>query len=259
MANDYVMAVKTIGLSKLGGRKPCTLRDAVRHNRREIQAELGAIGRINPTRSFSNVILFGAPTTEGVLHAANELLASAEVGKKKIRCDQVQAVEFVFSLGDDCTLFDRDDYWKCCLNWLVAERGMQVLTADIHRDEDNEHMHCLVSPVLRGKFEGSKLVNRTAFRELRESFWEKVAAPAGFKRPAAKLHGAVKAAAVELITEHLQRMEDPSVFSVLWPITQKAIKTNPLPFLQTLELSDREVALKLRAASQPASNPFLSQ
>lgn len=257
MANDYFMAVKTIGLSRLGGRKPCTLRDAVRHNRREIQAELGAIGRINPTRSSSNVILFGEPTTEGVLYAANEILVSAGIDQKKLRCDWTQAAEFVFSLGEDCSIVDRDDYWNCCLNWLVAERGVHVLTADIHRDEDNEHMHCLVSPVLRGKLEGSKLVNRTAFRELRESFWETVAAPAGFKRPAAKLYGAVKAAAVALVTEHLQRLEDPSVLSVLWPITQKAIKTNPLPFLQLLGLSDRDVVSKLRAASQPASSPSL--
>jgi hypothetical protein len=33
--------VKSIGLSKLGGRKPCTLTGAAKHNKRELAKELG--------------------------------------------------------------------------------------------------------------------------------------------------------------------------------------------------------------------------
>ena len=40
MSADYLMAVKSIGLSKLGGRKPCTLSGAAKHNKREQAYEL---------------------------------------------------------------------------------------------------------------------------------------------------------------------------------------------------------------------------
>lgn len=51
MASAYHFAVKTIGLSRCNGRKPCALLEAARHNLREIQAERGAIaGRIDALR-----------------------------------------------------------------------------------------------------------------------------------------------------------------------------------------------------------------
>ena len=47
-------AVKSIGLSTVGGRKPCDLITAARHNLREIQAELGAVGRIDASRMLTD-------------------------------------------------------------------------------------------------------------------------------------------------------------------------------------------------------------
>jgi len=40
MSGDYLLAVKSIGLSKIGGRKPCTLEAAAKHNKRENPREL---------------------------------------------------------------------------------------------------------------------------------------------------------------------------------------------------------------------------
>ena len=54
-------AVKSIGLSRVNGRKPCTLLEAARHNLREIQAEQGATGHIDPNPvSYTHLTL---PTT----------------------------------------------------------------------------------------------------------------------------------------------------------------------------------------------------
>jgi hypothetical protein len=50
-------AVKSIGMSKISRRKAQTLRGASRHNLREIQAEMGACGGINPLMTPQNRIL----------------------------------------------------------------------------------------------------------------------------------------------------------------------------------------------------------
>ena len=59
MSADYLMAVKSIGLSKLGGRKPCTLSGAAKHNKREQAHELEEKGRIDPERTRLNYSIAG--------------------------------------------------------------------------------------------------------------------------------------------------------------------------------------------------------
>lgn len=49
MAGDIAyFAAKTIGMSKVNGRKPCDLLTAARHNLREIRGRVGSVGRIDP-------------------------------------------------------------------------------------------------------------------------------------------------------------------------------------------------------------------
>ena len=55
---------------------------AARHNRRVIQAEMGATGSIDPTRSNLNETLMGPPTAEDVGKLAKTLMAAARVGKR---------------------------------------------------------------------------------------------------------------------------------------------------------------------------------
>ncbi|MDP3422314.1 MAG: hypothetical protein Q8S32_00965 [Burkholderiaceae bacterium] len=89
-------ALKTIGLSRCNGRKPCNLLEAARHNLREIQAELGARGHIDPQRMNSNATLAGPTTAAEVQALANELLAAVDTSK--LKRDHVQAIEAVFGL-----------------------------------------------------------------------------------------------------------------------------------------------------------------
>jgi hypothetical protein len=81
-------AIKTIGLSRCNGRKPCTLLEAARHNLREIQAEFGAGGHINPRRMADNVTLAGPATAAQVQAQADELLEL--VDRSRLKRDHVQ-------------------------------------------------------------------------------------------------------------------------------------------------------------------------
>lgn len=257
MPSEANFMVKSIGQSRVGGRKPCTLTQAIRHNRRDIQAELGSIERIDARRISQNSIIAGPPTWQEVHANAEDILQGAGVDSKTLRRDWVQAIEFVFTLDDNCTVPDWQEYWLACVRWLRQTHGMHVLSADVHRDEAREHLHCLVSPVHRGQLRGAKLIERKSLRKLTQSFWECVAGPAGLKRPNPKLSGRVRLAAADLVIERLTALEDPALRSPVWALYQKAIRVDPIPYLETLGLSQEAVRKQLLSDPAKTSNPML--
>lgn len=74
MSSDYIMAVKSIGLSTVNGRKPQTLESAAKHNKRMLAAELDGRGRIDANRVKLNYSLAGAADVDGVLAMASQQL-----------------------------------------------------------------------------------------------------------------------------------------------------------------------------------------
>lgn len=241
MSENYFLSVKSIGLSRIRGRTPCTLSDAIRHNRRAIQAEMGSIERIDPGLSDRNVILAGKPSCDQVQKEADTILRQCGIDSSTLRRDWVQGVEFLFGLGPGSPVTDRDRYWRSCVDWLGQTCKMHVLSADVHRDEVQEHLHCLVSPIQHGKYMGSKLIERYALQKLRESFWERVAGPAGLKRPNPKLVGHIKAAAAAFVIDHLKIIGDQVVQSAVWPLVQKDVWRDPVSHLEVLNLSFEQV------------------
>ena len=116
MAADIAyFAAKTVSMSKVNGRKPCDLLTAARHNLREIQAEMGSVGRIDPGRSATNAILAGPADAAQVQALAVSLLAAAGLNPAAMRRDHVQALEFVFSLPPSCGV-DPATYFARCLD-----------------------------------------------------------------------------------------------------------------------------------------------
>lgn len=75
MDDTLFFSTKSIGTSTRQNRKPQTLRDAVRHNRRQIQAEVGPFGRIDPARSHLNEILAGPVSPDEVVALAQSRMA----------------------------------------------------------------------------------------------------------------------------------------------------------------------------------------
>jgi hypothetical protein len=224
-------AIKTVGMSTCNGRKQCTLLEAARHNLREIQAELGASGHINPRRMANNVTLAGPATAAQVQAMADELLAA--VGTSKLKRDHVQAIEVVFSLPPEAPV-EPLAYFSRCLAWLRLAVPLPVLLATVHRDEAAPHMHALLLPVKDGKHVGGALNTRPNLKQLRESFFTRVAGPAGLKRDGAKVRGMVKQWAVAAVLARCEAMGLPVAMGPLWANYRASIEREPTPQMLVL-------------------------
>jgi hypothetical protein len=225
MDDAAYLGVKSIGLSRLGGRKPCTLLDAARHNLREIQAERGANSHIDAMRMGENIILAGACNADGVIKQADSLLASAGVGK--LRTDHCQAIELVFSLPDR-TEVDAVPYFERCLRWASTALGLPVLSAVVHMDEGARHCHVLTLPLKAGVHIGSKPIGKENLTKLRTSFFDKVAGPSGLARPMAKLYGPMRERVAAAVVARCRELGLPDANGVLWPLFEAMLRREPL-------------------------------
>lgn len=226
-------------MSSTGGRKPSCLMSAARHNLREIQAELGAVKRINPGRVADNSIMFGPSTAVEVKAVAERLLGSVDTSK--LKKDHVQAIETVFSLPPH---FDSEtgQYFAKCLSWLSASMDLPVLSAVVHRDEAAPHMHVLMLPVRDGRHVGGAPIAKESLKKLRESFFNQVAGPAGLRRDGGKLRGVAKQRAVEAILGWCEAGGFPRVNGPLWAVLEAAIRRDPAAVLMAMQIDADELA-----------------
>ena len=223
----------TISLSAVKGHKPCTLLQASRHNLREIQAELGANGRINARRMGDNVILVGPATAADVVVAADKIMAQLE--KPPTRRDAVQAVEAVFSLNRK-TSIDVAAFFTRCLDWVAMETQLPVLLATIHQDEEHPHLHVLLAPVKDGAYVGGSLTVKAEQNRMRDLFGKRVATPAGLKHGGAKFRGQVKKWAISAVLRKCEAMGLPAATGVLWGMLRAAIERDPTEAMGRLKI-----------------------
>jgi hypothetical protein len=242
VANDIAyFSVKSIGLSKIGGRKPCSLNDAARHNLREIQSELGAIGRIKPMQTIHNCVIAGSKSADSVVSTVKELIKAAGVDPSRKRRDYCQAIELLFSLPAESKI-EPTQYFRKCLRWAESVYELPVLSAVVHLDESSPHCHVLLLPLSRkGHYLGSSPISRPETKKRVESFFAEVASPVGLKRQAAKMHGAVKTAAIKLVLDECCVNGLPAANGPLWPVFEAAIKKDPVPALDALNIDSETV------------------
>lgn len=217
-------SVKTIGLSRCNGRKPCSLMDAARHNLREIQAELGAKGHINPRRSRHNTIMAGPSTAAAVQALSLELLAP--VYTTRLKRDHCQAIEAVFSLPTGAGI-DAAAYFARCLEWLAQVMPLPLLSAVVHHDEATPHLHALLLPLRDGRHVGSAPIARPELKRMRESFFAQVAGPFGLRREGAKLRGERKQWAVAAVLRACKAEGLAVAVGPLWSVLLAAIERDP--------------------------------
>lgn len=208
---------------------------AARHNLREIQAELGAGGTIDPTRMQLNVVMHGPGDAADVAALAKARMQAASVGK--LRKDAVQAIELVFSLPP-CTVVDTSRYFAECLAWAGARFGADnVLSAVAHHDEAAPHMHVLLLPLVGNKMAGSELVgNRRTLADMQAAFHSTVASHHGLHKAPKRLAGPSKDAAAHLVLQHLRATNDAVLRSAAWPTIRDGIERDPAPFMEALGL-----------------------
>ncbi|NMM77560.1 plasmid recombination protein [Acidovorax sp. SRB_24] len=250
-------AVKSIGLSRVNGRKPCTLLEAARHNLREIQAEQGATGHIDPTRTHCNSILHGPVSAAEVQAQAGALLDAVGIHADKLRRDHCQAIEAVFSLPQDAAIPDSAAYFAQCLAWLAGASALPVLSAVVHRDESAMHLHVLLLPLKDGAHVGSAPIDRAALKSLREDFFAKVAGPAGLQRSGAKVRGVVKQWAVAAVLQRCEALGLPTANGPLWPVMVGAITRDPTPAMLALSIDANTIRPSDKPPqNEPAPNPI---
>lgn len=249
-------AVKSIGLSRLNGRKPCTLLQAARHNLREIQAERGASSQIDQQRMRLNQVLIGGDTAAAVQAVALSLAESSGVDLASLRRDHCQAIETVFSLPLTPPI-EPIAYFRRCIEWLKDVLPLSILSAVVHYDESNPHMHVLQLPIGRNEYLGSSVIQKKRLKVIRESFFNRVAGPAGLQRESARLRGADKRRAVAAVLHECERKNLPEKIGGLWSVLHMAIEKDPLKALQALGMDVNAIrASRVPSWDQRLKNPI---
>lgn len=223
---------------------------AARHNRRVIQAELGATGSIDPTRSSLNETLAGPSTAADVGQLAKNLMTAA--GVVKLRKDAVMGLEIVFSLPPGHVIDDLA-YFTECASWAGGYFGgvQNILSVDIHRDEAQHHCHVLMLPLIGGRMDGGRMVgNKQKLIEMQKQFHLDVAARYGLSKAPAKLSGASKQAAATAVLNKMRETGDKAMQSAAWANIRTAIENDPGAFLMTLGIEQQAPQKKPRTMAQ---------
>lgn len=238
MSAGHFLRVGRVGFHKTGRVGAGAALVAARHNLRAIQAELGCDSHIDASRVHLNLILHGADTPDGVAAAWASLTASN--GIHDVRKNACAALEAVCSLPVHHGV-DAEAYFRDCLQWLAGRFGGlgNVISAVVHNDEAQPHMHALIVPLVAKDGGGVKLSadeamgDRGAVKAMNDAFWLGVAKRYGLRQSVA-LRGATKAAAVKLVLEHMKRSNDPAMRSSMWPQLRACIEANPAPFAEAI-------------------------
>jgi hypothetical protein len=143
-------------------------------------------------------------------------------------------VELVFSLPTDHP-HDVIAYFTACAKWAGAVFGGldNIISADIHRDEAQDHAHVLLLPLFEGRLRGSDAVgNKKKLSELQAKFFKEVAEGFGFSKPRARLSGINKAQATRQVLDKLR--QDPAAKSAAWAVIRDSVERDPMSYALAL-------------------------
>ena len=221
---------------------------AARHNKREIQAEMGATGSIDPTRSRLNYSLAGPAAAAGVGQLAKDLMTTA--GVVKLRKDAVMGLEIVFSLPPGHAIDDRA-YFTDCATWAAHYFGGVILSVDVHKDEAQDHCHVLLLPLIDGRMSGSDMLGgKQALLAMHKQFHLDIAGRYGLSKAPARLTGASKQAAAKAVLQKLRETGDSALQSAAWASIRAMIESDPMQFVMALGIELKAPAKKLKTLTQ---------
>ena len=202
---------------------------AAAHNKRERWSQKAKNSRC--PKNEENIVIFGPSTARDVAQDAHQKVMQA--GIKKVRKNGVYAIELIATLKSG-TGIDEDAFFIDCTKWASGRFGgyANLLSADIHRDESEPHMHLLILPLVDGRLRGSDLVGGPGkFRGHRHSFAEEVCSKYGLTMGTRVLRGDAKRDAADWIFARLENNQDSVLSSAVWQPVQRVIKRDPEPFL----------------------------
>ncbi len=205
---------------------------ALQHNKRTLQAELGASANIDATRTSLNYCLASDSTPQEIAtHAKVQML---KAGIEYPRKNGVMAVEVLFSLPIDRHQQDTKPFFVDCLQWLNKTFAGELLSFDVHLDESAPHAHALILPLIDGKMQGNSLIGSTGnLMRLINLFHKEVARHYGLSRADYKRLTANDKQSIE--QQVLTRLRGDSVLkSSVWACVRDAIHKDPMPWAQML-------------------------
>lgn len=224
-----------LSIKKLKGKG--IIRTAMKHNLRELQAELGAASHIDATRTALNTVMAGAVTSGGVSEYAEGLMLEAGVGP--LRKDAVRSLELVVSLPP-ASRINPAVFFADAVTWAQGFFALPVLSAVVHNDEAMPHCHILLLPLIERRMKGSDLVgDRTRLQAMQTSFYEQVGRRHGLIRPKPprRITAATRYKSASIILTTLQ--SDPALIDS--PTLESALlitfARDPEPLLESLGLS----------------------
>jgi hypothetical protein len=215
------------------------IREACRHNRRQIAKEMQPGSHITSQNSHLNFSLTPEATTETVIGRVEQLSEEYQVNMgKKLQSNAVRMIEVVFSLPAEWFNKESKQYFVDCLNWSIKEFDLaEVLLADVHMDEACPHMHVLICCIRHDQLTASKMCgNRRSYQLRSERFFDVVAKHYGLELPPPKLRKIERLEISKRILDHIEKGKDPSTLSVLYPAIKTLIQHNPIPFALNLGL-----------------------
>lgn len=226
MAASYLIRLKGVK-----GRN--SILEALKHNKRTLQAERGADAHIDVARTPFNYCLTEPNTPKAIAIHANVQMVKADI---LIRKNQVMAVEIIFSLPVDWHKKDTRQFFTDCFAWTQKTFAGELLSFDVHLDESAPHAHALILPLIDGKMQGSAMMgDRGDFKRRNNQFHKDVAGRYGLSRGDNKrLNSTDKQALEKLVLKRL--MSDPAIQSIIWPCIRDDVRNNPSKYAQILSI-----------------------
>lgn len=226
---------------------------AAQHNLRKLGLAHGP--NIDLRLSVSNRVLRGPDTVDGIVGMASALMQEARV---KLAKNTVRMVELLVSLPASTTV-DQAAYFEQAAQWVEGYFPIPMLSAVLHLDEQNPHVHFLLLPLVDGRMKGSDLVGGPAqIRAMHDDFYEQVAKHHGLTRkgPEKRLSAAVRGFAADAIIEALQSnpalLNDPDMVAAM----RAAFGETPEPALKALRI---EMPKPVRKPKRKAASSFVAQ
>ena len=211
--------------------------NALRHNKRTIQAELGAFGHIDASKISLNYCLEGCADPEQGYRSTLEAIEEYnESMPAKMRHDAVIAAELVFSFPATRKDINDKEFFPDCLIWCKKEYPEHpMISADVHLDEANPHMHVLIGCVLPDQLLGSKSFGYGTYFKMRNfRFFDDVAKRYGLEVPHNSLSNKDRTKLCQHIFYKLQATNDPMLKSKCFNSVRKAIQRDPILFATDL-------------------------
>lgn len=192
---------------------------------------------IDPSRLTENVLLLGPDNVEGLRALAHERTLEAGVDLKEKRSNATRMAEVICGLPVTSPV-DRLSYFRAALAWVQERFGDDaVLSAIVHEDEGNPHVHILMLPMRAGEWLASRVFgDRADLARMQDDFFRRVASRFSVRRAPTKMCARERRVNARLVIDELKRIQAPELHGPLWSLVCECIQRSPGPFLELLGL-----------------------